>query len=190
MQRSACCLGTRSGPWRDEPEQVVRVLNRLLERQSEIIRAHGGDIDKFAGDEIVAVFSGDRGPSSACAAALGIAELCARNAAEFDRLAVGAGIATGSVIHGMIGSRRRADFTVIGDSVDLASRLCGIARGHADRRERRDHAGGRARVPVQRSFLRRGQGEDPASAGLAPDWGKAIGPPSRRYSSISHEVAG
>jgi adenylate cyclase len=114
---------------RRKPEQVVEVLNRLLERQSEVIQRHGGDIDKFAGDEIVAVFSGDSAPRSACAAALGIAQLCARNAVEFERLTVGAGIATGSVIQGMIGSIRRADFTVIGDSVNLASRLCGIAKG-------------------------------------------------------------
>ena len=111
-----------------KPEQVVEVLNRLLERQSEIIQRHGGDIDKFAGDEIVAVFSGDAAPRSACAAALDIVRLCSRNAVEFERLAVGAGIAGGSVIQGMIGSVRRADFTVIGDSVNLASRLCGIAR--------------------------------------------------------------
>jgi class 3 adenylate cyclase len=75
------------------------------------------------------VFSGDEAPHNACAAALGIAQLCARNAVEFERLTVGAGIATGSVIQGMIGSVRRADFTVIGDSVNLASRLCSIAKG-------------------------------------------------------------
>jgi class 3 adenylate cyclase len=114
---------------RRKPEQVVKVLNRLLELQSEVIQRHGGDIDKFVGDEIVAVFSGDSGPSGACAAALGIAELCARSAGEFERLGVGMGIATGSVIQGMIGSIRRADFTVIGDPVNLASRLCGIAKG-------------------------------------------------------------
>ncbi len=114
---------------RHKPEKVVEVLNRLLERQSEIIQRHGGDIDKFVGDEIVAVFSGDAAARSACAAALDIAELCARDAELFERLEVGAGIATGLVIQGMIGSMRRADFTVIGDAVNLASRLCGIAEG-------------------------------------------------------------
>ena len=47
---------------RRTPEQVVEVLNRLLEKQSEIIQKSGGDIDKFVGDEIVAVFSGDDAP--------------------------------------------------------------------------------------------------------------------------------
>jgi class 3 adenylate cyclase len=114
---------------RRKPEQVLEVLNRLLERQSEVIQRHGGDIDKFIGDEIVAVFSGDTAPCNACAAAVDIALLCARDAVEFEGLAVGVGIATGSVIQGMIGSFRRADFTVIGDSVNLASRLCGMAKG-------------------------------------------------------------
>ncbi len=114
---------------RRPPEQVVLVLNRLLDRQSAVIQSRGGDIDKFAGDEIVAVFSGDDAPGRACAAALGIVELCQRSAGELEGLVVGAGIATGPVIQGQIGSLRRADFTVIGDPVNLASRLCGIARG-------------------------------------------------------------
>jgi adenylate cyclase len=50
-------------------EAVVNVLNLLLESQSRIIAALGGDIDKFVGDEIVAVFSGDKAPERACAAA-------------------------------------------------------------------------------------------------------------------------
>jgi adenylate cyclase len=113
---------------RSTPEQVVQVLNRLLDRQSQIIQDGGGDIDKFVGDEIVAVFSGDDAPRRACAAVLRILRLCVENAKEMDNLTVGAGIASGSVIHGMIGSTRRADFTVIGDSVNIASRLCGMAK--------------------------------------------------------------
>jgi adenylate cyclase len=114
---------------RRDPEQVVSVLNRLLDKQSAIIHENGGDIDKFAGDEIVAVFSGDDAPRRACAAATAIMRHCDRHAAEMEHLAVGAGIASGAVIQGMIGSARRADFTVIGDSVNLASRLCGVAKG-------------------------------------------------------------
>jgi class 3 adenylate cyclase len=114
---------------RRKPEQVVEVLNRLLEKQSAIIQNNGGDIDKFVGDAVVAVFSGDNAPRRACTAALQIVRLCAESFEEFDGLAVGIGVATGSVIHGMIGSTRRADFTVIGDSVNVASRLCGIAKG-------------------------------------------------------------
>ena len=114
---------------RRNPEQVVDVLNRLLEKQSAIIQSNGGDIDKFVGDEIVAVFSGNDAPRRACTAAHHIVRLCTESSKEFDGLTVGVGIATGSVIHGMIGSVRRADFTVIGDSVNVASRLCGIAKG-------------------------------------------------------------
>jgi class 3 adenylate cyclase len=101
----------------------------MLEMQSEIIQDGGGDIDKFVGDAVLAVFSGDKAPSRACEAALRIVGLCAQSVEEFEHLAVGIGIATGSVIHGMVGSARRADFTVIGDSVNVASRLCGIAKG-------------------------------------------------------------
>lgn len=114
---------------RHGPEKVVNVLNRMLEKQSEIIQECGGDIDKFVGDAVLAVFSADGAPSRACDAALRIVDLCAQSVEEFEHLAVGIGMATGSVIHGMVGSARRADFTVIGDSVNVASRLCGIAKG-------------------------------------------------------------
>jgi len=115
---------------RRTPEQVVSVLNRMLEKQSAILQGHGGDIDKFVGDAVVAVFSGPDGARRACAAALQVTRLCAEAPADCDGLQIGVGLATGSVIHGMIGSVRRADFTVIGDSVNIASRLCGIARGN------------------------------------------------------------
>lgn len=111
-----------------DPERVVGALNRLLERQAEIIHEWGGDIDKFVGDEVVSVFAGEDAAARACRAARDIVRLCAMRAQDFDGLAVGVGAATGPIIQGMIGSERRADFTVIGDSVNIASRLCSIAK--------------------------------------------------------------
>lgn len=109
-------------------EAVVNILNLLLESQSRIISDLGGDIDKFVGDEIVAVFSGDKAPERACVAAGRIQHLALARAADFDGLTVGIGVATGMVIHGMVGSSQRADFTVIGDPVNVAARLCGMAK--------------------------------------------------------------
>jgi adenylate cyclase len=112
-----------------EPERVVEILNRLLDRQSAIIAENGGTIDKFVGDEIVAYFQDEDGPARACRSALAIARYCEAEKEANDGLSVGIGIATGAVILGMVGSSRRADFTVIGDPVNIASRLCSIAKG-------------------------------------------------------------
>jgi adenylate cyclase len=112
-----------------EPERVVEVLNRLLDKQSEIIVLNGGTIDKFVGDEIVAYFQDEDAASRACGSAVAISRHIAKHREELDGLDVGIGIATGTVILGMVGSARRADFTVIGDPVNIASRLCTIARG-------------------------------------------------------------
>ncbi len=110
------------------PERVVHVLNKLLEKQAEIIHERGGDVDKFVGDAVFAVFMHKDGAEASCRAALEIVRHCASNAVDYDGLTVGVGIAKGSVIRGMIGSEKRADFTVIGDSVNIASRLCSIAK--------------------------------------------------------------
>ena len=111
-----------------DPERVVGILNNLLEEQSRIIQEHQGDVDKFVGDEVVAVFSGEDSPVRACSAALAIMEAVRVGRAAYDGLSLGAGIACGEVIQGMIGSARRADFTVIGASVNIAARLCGLAK--------------------------------------------------------------
>lgn len=109
------------------PAEVVERLNVILNMQSQIIAARDGDIDKFVGDEVIAVFTGRKGVEQACRSALEIQQILKREPQEFDGLHVGIGIHTGSVIMGMIGSKERADFTVIGDSVNLASRLCNSA---------------------------------------------------------------
>ena len=96
---------------------------------SDVAATCGGDIDKFVGDEIFAVFTGEDGARRACKAALAIIGLCASRTEEFDGLSVGIGITEGMVIHGMMGSTRRADFTMIEDPVNTASRLCSLAKG-------------------------------------------------------------
>lgn len=109
------------------PDEVVTHLNNLLNVQTEIIHDHGGDIDKYVGDEVVAVYSGSDSVLFACRSALEIQEKLI-DSKEFDGLQVGIGINTGEVIFGMIGSEKRADYTVIGDNVNVAARLCGAAK--------------------------------------------------------------
>ncbi len=110
------------------PEDVMLILNKVMHLQSEIIQAHGGDIDKYVGDEIMAVFEGDDKTEKACMAALEIRNtlLEKQNLEELD-VAVGIGINTGEVIMGNMGSSERIDRTIIGDTVNLGSRLCSIA---------------------------------------------------------------
>ena len=110
------------------PENVVQKLNELLNMQSKIISQNHGDIDKFVGDEVVAIFTGPDGPAAACRSALEIQSELNRSTDQFDHLQVGIGIHTGTVIMGMIGSQERADYTVIGDNVNTASRLCNSAK--------------------------------------------------------------
>jgi adenylate cyclase len=111
------------------PEHVVENLNSLLGMQTDIIHRHGGDVDKYVGDEIVALFSGEDSILKSCKAAHEIqVEIEAKTADLYDGLHVGIGINAGEVILGMVGSEKRADFTVIGDNVNIASRLCDAAK--------------------------------------------------------------
>lgn len=109
-------------------DAILVVLNGMLEKQASIITAHGGDIDKFVGDAVVAVFSGDDAPVRAVEASLTIQQAVAKGSKAYDGLTVGIGIATGHVVQGMVGSATRADFTVLGDAVNVASRLCSLAK--------------------------------------------------------------
>jgi adenylate cyclase len=112
----------------NNPETVVDALNRLLNVQTQIIHENGGDVDKYVGDEIMAVFSGAGMEEHACRSALQIQNEVGRNRERYNGLQVGIGINRGEVILGMVGSEQRADFTVIGDPVNIASRLCDTAR--------------------------------------------------------------
>lgn len=112
------------------PEDVVKILNNCLSLQAAKVKKFGGDIDKYVGDAVVALFSGEDMALNAIRCAVEIHKsLDAYNAANPDSqpLKIGIGIVTGEVILGSIGSEDRLDFTVIGSNVNLCSRLCSIA---------------------------------------------------------------
>lgn len=114
---------------RNAPDEVVRNLNGVLNVQTEIILANGGDIDKYVGDEIVAMYTGEKQQQRACRSAIEIQKTFAQDdGSSFGGLKLGIGINTGEVILGMIGSKKRADYTFIGDNVNTASRLCDAAQ--------------------------------------------------------------
>jgi adenylate cyclase len=118
-----------------EPEEVVTLLNRYLELQSSIIFGNGGDVDKFVGDEVMAVFEGPEKEIRAAKTGLDIMKAMEdeRRKAKADRkksLAIGIGINSGKVVFGSIGAKDRMDFTSIGDAVNLAARLEGANKAY------------------------------------------------------------
>ncbi len=111
---------------------VIQLLNPCLVKMSEIIFKHQGTIDKFMGDSIMVLFGApvSRGDdvmrALACAVEMQVA-MSTVNLAHQDRgvpeLYMGIGINTGVVLAGMLGSERYSEYTVIGDEVNLASRI-------------------------------------------------------------------
>ena len=114
-----------------EPEAVVEMLNRYLQAQAEVVIRHGGDIDKFVGDEIMARFTGPGMALRATRAAVDmVAAVEALNSGRMgaaDRAAVGVGVNVGDAVLGAMGAEQRMDFTAIGDTVNTAARLCAAA---------------------------------------------------------------
>lgn len=110
------------------PEAAVEWLNRCLGMQADLVRQHHGDVDKFVGDAVFALFGGPDMAFDAVRCAVEIQRQMSTLDSPDDRpLELGIGIVTGDVILGSIGSRDRLDFTAIGDQVNLCSRLCGMA---------------------------------------------------------------
>ncbi len=125
-----------------DPEALVKQLNEYLSRMTAAVFENGGTLDKFIGDAVMAVWGNvrSRGPAEdarmAARAALTMRrELRALNEGWFAQgiapFAIGIGINQGDVLGGNIGSQEKADPTVIGDTVNLASRLEGLTRTYA-----------------------------------------------------------
>ncbi len=112
-----------------EPEVVVDMLNTFLGEQAQIVRQYQGDIDKFVGDELVAVFQGDGMVERATRCAVDIQRRMAQLSREHPEwgIAIGIGINSGEVVMGAMGSESRMDYTILGDTVNLGARLCSNA---------------------------------------------------------------
>jgi adenylate cyclase len=121
------------------PEEVVALLNLYFSRQVEVIFRHGGTLDKFIGDAIMAFWGAPTAypdhAERAVAAALDMSrtleELRCDLGAIGAELDVGIGVHTGRAVVGCIGSTDRLDYTAIGDTVNLASRIEGLTKGIA-----------------------------------------------------------
>ena len=119
------------------PEELQGVLNRLFSRMTEVIRQHRGTIDKYMGDCVMAFWGApvrsDEHATQAVRAALGMKMALDKINAEFQvqgkpTIGVGIGINTGSMFVGDMGSDIRRSYTVIGDAVNLGSRLESLSR--------------------------------------------------------------
>jgi len=117
-----------------QPEALVELLNEYLSAMTDIIESAGGYVDKYIGDAIVAVFGAPLEDPGHAGHAVSVALACrerleALNATEAAfagrRLSMRIGLNTGEALVGNIGSRRRFNYTAMGDTVNLASRLEG-----------------------------------------------------------------
>jgi Adenylate cyclase, family 3 (some proteins contain HAMP domain) len=117
----------------------VDLLNRYFSRQVEVVFRHGGTLDKFIGDAIMAFWGApaadDQQAEHAVACALEMVDTLLAFKQELGELGqtfdVGIGIHTGPAVVGFIGSEQRQDYTAIGDTVNLSSRIEGQTKGVA-----------------------------------------------------------
>jgi adenylate cyclase len=120
------------------PEEVATLLSEYFSAMVEVVFRHGGTLDKFIGDAVMAqwgapIGSPDDADRAMDAALDMLGELDALNekwrAQGRPQLQIGIGLNVGEVFAGNIGSERRLEFTIIGDAVNTASRLCATAEG-------------------------------------------------------------
>ncbi len=114
------------------PEAVIEILNTHLGAMAQVVHAHGGVVNQFAGDAVMALFGApksygdDAERAVRCAAAM-VGERQRLNLSAALPIHIGIGIASGAMVAGCIGAENRNDYTVVGERVNLAARLSGAA---------------------------------------------------------------
>jgi adenylate cyclase len=121
-----------------EPDLLVGFINDYLGRMTDVILAYEGTLDKFVGDEVMALFGAPLPqPDHALRAIRAGLEMQAAHqdvmqtwiAKGVEESPIGVGIATGELLVGEFGCQKRTDYTVIGQAANLGSRICGVAQG-------------------------------------------------------------
>src|SRR5262249_9479648 len=116
---------------------LVEILNEYFGKMTDVIFAHDGTLDKYIGDAIMAIWGAPVPQADhaarACGAALGMVAALGPIVEDWKRrglppLAIGIGRSTGPMVVGNMGSARRLSYTVIGDNVNLGSRLEGLTK--------------------------------------------------------------
>ncbi|MGD2093152.1 MAG: adenylate/guanylate cyclase domain-containing protein [Candidatus Aminicenantes bacterium] len=119
-----------------EPQEVIAMLNQYMERAAAAVESEGGVVDKYVGDQVMAIFgapiSQADDPLRAVRSALKINKSITqlneiRKAKNEPVIKIGIGINTGLAVAGNMGSVKRLNYTVLGESVNIASRLCSQA---------------------------------------------------------------
>ena len=114
------------------PEHVVGLLNEYFTTMSEIILKHGGTVDKFIGDGLMALFGAPTAsPDDAAGAISAAIEMhqamkdvnADPGVAGFGQVSIGIGLHTGEATVGYVGSERRSEYTAIGDTINVSARL-------------------------------------------------------------------
>jgi len=127
---------------RGQPEEIVHTLNEYFTKMVEIVFAHQGTVDKFVGDMVMALFGAplpdDKHAEHAVRAALDMIDELGRLNAQWraegrPTLDIGVGINSGPMIAGNIGSEQIMSYTVIGDAVNLGSRLESLNKNYGTR---------------------------------------------------------
>jgi class 3 adenylate cyclase len=106
-----------------EPLAVLEVLNQVQSFLSSTVEQHGGWVDKFMGDGMLAVFGAPMTLDNHAKQALTAAQAILQDINHYSPLAIGIGLHSGSIVAGCVGKEGHLEFTVIGDTVNVASRL-------------------------------------------------------------------
>jgi len=113
------------------PNALFGALDRHVGPQSELVTYYGGYVDNFTGDGVMAVFEGDGVEDNACRCAIEVAEM-AESQARYGvdgHVPVGVGLHVGDVAMGSVGCQSRSTYTAVGQTVNVAARLCDRASG-------------------------------------------------------------